>query len=344
MRLTSLDGLRGLAALVVVFSHYTGLVGAFGGLLVGLGQAGVMIFFVLSGYLMGTLYMQRPISTTGIAEFYVRRMARVAPLYLVLVVAAWYFLDVWVIYNVNDDNLWEHLLFIKGHGVLWTVAVEVQFYALFPLFWWMFARLGAFGFIPMLTICAIAYWLQPLFPVAILGPTLTYFVAGMILATIKLPYSRAIEPLFILLLALMVLTTQQLLEWLGLPPITYWYSPVFMLIVPALVFVSVQSKLAAIFLGSRPMIYFGSISYSLYLLHLPVYYSLHRYLSDQPIFLVLTASVATVIAASASYYFFEKPVRESLTAVFAQRHSAAMTSSGSAQIAASNASASGSSA
>jgi len=57
----SLDGLRGLAALIVVVSHFSFVVSRFAhGELKGAGHAGLMIFFVLSGFLMGHLYLDTP--------------------------------------------------------------------------------------------------------------------------------------------------------------------------------------------------------------------------------------------------------------------------------------------
>jgi len=86
-RIPSLDGLRGLAAYIVVVSHVSNATGLwdknFGN---GAGQIGVMIFFVLSGFLMGHLYIGREWSLDAVKRFCVSRVARVFPLYLALVI------------------------------------------------------------------------------------------------------------------------------------------------------------------------------------------------------------------------------------------------------------------
>ena len=146
----SLDGLRGLAAYTVVVSHFSNSTGIFGGLFgSGAGQVGVLLFFVLSGFLMGRLYFDRPLSVTRVGDFFRRRFARVVPLYLIVVLASylwlrWYGIP-WPLYGVTGDALLAHLLFVDGTGILWTVPTEIQFYVLFPLFWLFAARFGVSG-------------------------------------------------------------------------------------------------------------------------------------------------------------------------------------------------------
>lgn len=133
----ALDGLRGFAALTVFVSHFSNAFNLWGGLLgSGAGQVGVMLFFALSGYLMGRLYLDLPFSSSAVLTFFRRRVARVVPLYLVVVAIAFSL----GLYGVTQANLFEHLLFLRGSGVLWTIPVEVQFYALFPVLWWAHQR------------------------------------------------------------------------------------------------------------------------------------------------------------------------------------------------------------
>ncbi|TIW24509.1 MAG: acyltransferase, partial [Mesorhizobium sp.] len=60
-RLQNLDGLRGLAALLVVAGHLCNVLGVLPGIFgAGGAQVGVQLFFCLSGFLMGMLYLNAP--------------------------------------------------------------------------------------------------------------------------------------------------------------------------------------------------------------------------------------------------------------------------------------------
>src|SRR4051794_14440400 len=79
-----LDGLRGLATVMVVFSHYLGEVPSrIPGF--ALGYIAVQIFFVLSGFLIGGLVLDRRESGNFFKVFYARRLLRTIPSYAVVV-------------------------------------------------------------------------------------------------------------------------------------------------------------------------------------------------------------------------------------------------------------------
>src|SRR3569833_1490493 len=81
-RVPGLDGLRGAAIVMVVVSHYFGELE--GGLHATMfGWIGVDIFFVLSGYLIGKLILDRRHHANFFSVFYVRRFCRIVPAYLV---------------------------------------------------------------------------------------------------------------------------------------------------------------------------------------------------------------------------------------------------------------------
>src|SRR5258708_5235695 len=90
-RRAELDGLRGLAILLVMYQHYVNgpIKPAVGSLLDyvllpgRLAWTGVDLFFLLSGYLIGGLLLQNRDSLTYFKTFYVRRAYRILPLYLV---------------------------------------------------------------------------------------------------------------------------------------------------------------------------------------------------------------------------------------------------------------------
>jgi peptidoglycan/LPS O-acetylase OafA/YrhL len=117
------------------------------------GFIGVHLFFFLSGFVIVYPFVRAQASGSAPPSwrhFYYRRAIKIVPSYLISIAIA-YALG----YNVNQGSggLWQdlvtHLLFIHTwwpdtdgaiNGVLWTLAVEVQFYCIFPFIWWAFKR------------------------------------------------------------------------------------------------------------------------------------------------------------------------------------------------------------
>jgi len=142
----ALDGLRGVAILLVITYHYFGSYSSF----FSLGWAGVDLFFVLSGFLITKRLIDNKDKKNRYAIFYINRVLRIFPLYyavLILFYAAIFFL-------VSHDNFhrfdwylknWPYFfLFLENWVFLryvpiekhlchfWSLAVEEQFYLLWP--------------------------------------------------------------------------------------------------------------------------------------------------------------------------------------------------------------------
>jgi peptidoglycan/LPS O-acetylase OafA/YrhL len=138
----SLDGLRAIAILQVIFAHFSvnGILSRFNIRIVS--TIGVHIFFVLSGFLITTVLVKKKILDGRIspASFYARRSLRIIPLaYLFLVVL----LVISVAYkpmSSKADFLYS-FFFLKNLPVqhhpftahLWTLSLEAQFYIVMPL-------------------------------------------------------------------------------------------------------------------------------------------------------------------------------------------------------------------
>jgi peptidoglycan/LPS O-acetylase OafA/YrhL/lysophospholipase L1-like esterase len=153
-----LDGLRALAVLAVI-AYHLGVGWAPGGLL------GVGVFFTLSGYLITDLLLGR-YDNTGrleLADFWLRRARRLLPALFVMlaVVAAWVtLLDRGQLAPVRGavvssaayvSNWWliaQHSSYFARFappmplGHLWSLAVEEQFYLIWPWLLWLLLRLG----------------------------------------------------------------------------------------------------------------------------------------------------------------------------------------------------------
>ena len=161
-RFLALDGLRGIAVLLVVLAHGTQAPGAQERLvpetLKFSGWMGVVVFFVLSGFLITHLLLEERTRTGGISlsKFYVRRALRIWPLYFavlgVYVFVLPLFLDPENFRSIYEaDSLGDHYyllaypLFLQnyllsgddfhygGLRVFWSLGVEEHFYVFWPL-------------------------------------------------------------------------------------------------------------------------------------------------------------------------------------------------------------------
>ena len=141
-RYPELDGLRAIAIALVVLYHLKPFIPESHGLLravFGTGWNGVYLFFVLSGFLIGTLAFSETDRTDSldVQRFWMRRILRTWPLYFVLLP---------VNYLRALDNglsisppIWQYLTFTQNlsevhfFGPTWSLAVEEQFYFVLPL-------------------------------------------------------------------------------------------------------------------------------------------------------------------------------------------------------------------
>jgi peptidoglycan/LPS O-acetylase OafA/YrhL len=147
-RLESLDTLRGIAILMVIAFHVSIHFPpvAWVGSLAKLGNQGVQLFFLISAITMCFMWQQRATEAQRPLKFYIRRFFRIAPLF-------WVAICFYVLWEATRDVPrpadvlgWKQIvltaLFLHGfepssiNTVVpggWSIAVEMSFYAVFPL-------------------------------------------------------------------------------------------------------------------------------------------------------------------------------------------------------------------
>lgn len=167
-RIAALDGVRGLAILLVLLDHYGKSLldparSAIDRVLAqGLSMtfAGVDLFFVLSGFLIGGILLRNKSADNFFGVFYTRRAARLLPPYL-LVLAAFMLMAPslkasgteagrWLAVGFGEVPMWSYFAYLQnifmaidggGGGqwlaVTWSLAIEEQFYLLAPLLVWL---------------------------------------------------------------------------------------------------------------------------------------------------------------------------------------------------------------
>jgi peptidoglycan/LPS O-acetylase OafA/YrhL len=144
--LPELDGLRGLAALGVLFHHFMQPLGddaavhhsAVSGAIIaasGYGAMGVDVFFVLSGFLISSLLLVDREKTSYFHNFYWKRVLRIVPVYLVhlslvavLAPGSLGYILLSSVFLVNFASVFH----MNGGGPTWTLSIEEQFYVLWP--------------------------------------------------------------------------------------------------------------------------------------------------------------------------------------------------------------------
>ena len=170
-RISELDGIRGIAIILVLIWHYfvsvysfeEGSIGNTIQALFKLSFIGVDLFFVLSGLLIGTLLLRNRTADDYFSAFYIRRVARLLPLYLLVVglyIAFTLTLENpqnpalrWLLVGKSDAAspipMWSYLVHAQNFMIAiqndwggqwlaptWSLAVEEQFYLVAPLIIW----------------------------------------------------------------------------------------------------------------------------------------------------------------------------------------------------------------
>jgi len=340
----ALTGVRGIAALLVVFSHYSGSGPT-------LGQIGVQIFFVLSAYLMCFLYLGRPERKP--LQFLRNRAIRVLPLLVLVATGAkccsWYpNLERYDILKAQEP-LWKYVVMMKGASIEWTIAMEFGFYLFFAMVLTLPAMLseialgtctaaGMLGFIIIRTgkwfenvtgihwgILTEKAYVYKWFMVGIFAWNIERFLAAK-----KILYPRnkreiydrvVFESIFSFIFAGGFLI--RCVYWHLLPQRIYnhWDSSIDAFGMVVLILGSKHFWPLRYALSSKFLQHMGNISYSLYLTHMFVFHFLDSKGLRDPFnpFLVLVFFTACILVASSSYFLFEKPVNQGLRRAFTRR-------------------------
>lgn len=150
-RIIAIDALRGLAALAVMTVHALGsaknIYPEYINYIIKNGGLGVQLFFVISGFSMFlTLSKSMSIESKDIFNFYIRRIFRIMPLFLFVLLFSFIFKN-YPLYTASGpviENFLAHFFIIDSFnpywmsngiiGVEWTISIEMLFYLFVPVF------------------------------------------------------------------------------------------------------------------------------------------------------------------------------------------------------------------
>ena len=347
-----IDGLRAVAVIAVILFHLNAnwLPGGF---------LGVDIFFVISGYLIGgILYRELSTGTFSLKRFYLRRMRRILPAFFAVVIftlivgaqlmvpgsdewntarssAKWSVFFGGNFFSALNTDYFAPTVEVQPLNHLWSLAVEEQFYFIYPLILW--AIMGIIKRIlpsasssltrcvnVVLTALAIASFALAFLPISLHGTALVPYylphlrfgelLIGAILAVAVAQGNlqpSAKTATFVGSLSILVLIACLVLPF---PNTTPWF-PGFAAALPCIasagiIYAGARPYWFASALSHRAVVFVGKISYSLYLWHWPLlafaHYALGRELSNT---VLAAAALLIVLLSLASYYLIEQPLR-----------------------------------
>jgi peptidoglycan/LPS O-acetylase OafA/YrhL len=326
-----IDGLRAVAVVPVILFH-AGLSWFSGG------YVGVDVFFVISGYLITTIIASaQDKGSFTVLGFYERRARRIAPVLFFVMLCCLPFACAWMLpaqmksfgesviavcLFISNVLFWQESGYFAAAAEkqpllhTWSLAVEEQYYVVFPLLLMALHRFGA-----RIRFVAVAAAALVSFATAVYGST------AFPNAAFYLPHTRAWELLAGSLCALILLKRRQegndLLALAGIVailagvflyddgtpfPSTWTLAPVGGTVL--VILFAGPGTLVHRVLSLRLLTGIGLISYSLYLWHQPLFaFARISSLTDPTPALMAVLTVASVLLAIFSWRFIETPFR-----------------------------------
>ena len=320
-RISQLDGIRALAILAVFLTH------AFNAKML---WTGVDLFFILSGFLITGILIERKTSSLGdyFRHFYTRRARRILPPYLLLLIV------VSAVFGLSWMQHWYMYLFLMNFlkplsmskpdafVPLWSLAVEEQFYLVWPFAVYALSEAGIAWLAASLIVLAplLRWFCTPLFPsdwFIYMTPIfrMDLLAMGALLAIAWRHRRSAIEryglfglPLAIAAaLTLVAIAKRYHLTTFGNSQAGNVLIYEFSLIACTGIICWALGGRAIAPLTWAPAKYLGRISYSFYLFHLTFLILAFRVLHN-PYIIAAVAFAASVGTAALLWHFMEKPI------------------------------------
>ncbi|SDW20653.1 acyltransferase family protein [Pseudomonas sp. NFACC08-1] len=340
----AIDGLRALAVLSVIIFHADFLKALPGGF------TGVDIFFVISGYVISqSLSARANLSFVAyLADFYRRRFLRIVPALLSMLLvcgmlSAMFVPQAWLsaqndrtglaaffglsnfVLAWNTDTYFSPSTQLNPYTHTWTLAVEEQFYLVFPLIHFLWLRYRersklVWTLLPLLALVSLAYSAfetrdHPHEAFYLLPSRFWELAAGAILfqmiATGRLAPTSPFVSQVALLGGLALVTSGLFLADERQFPFPWALITVSgtLLIIAAVAQETAPSSRLLRLLQSSPATYIGRLSYSLYLWHWPVLVLLRWTTGLELLVVQLAYPVIVMALAAASYHWVETPLR-----------------------------------
>ncbi len=333
----NLDGVRGIAALMVMIHHFFQGITPSSFILSILkkisifGQSGVTLFFVLSGFLITRILISTKKAPHFFKNFYIRRTLRIFPLYYFFLLLTYYIIPAFL--NTQSPKFSQQVYYFtylqnfaqtfhwdaKGPEHFWSLAVEEHFYLFWPLIVFFFSNKSLLKIIIGIVVGAMGLRIFMVNE----GYEVFYFTftrfdslaIGALLALIEQKNRFTDKRLkYFFLLSLLAL---------GLPTIIMWgyfsgesnnYIQVFKYLLLSGICFAVIGWILSVneyhlinkILKNKFFSYTGKISYGLYVYHPLAYFLCKKYFNPENTILYFVECVAlTYIISAISFHFFE---------------------------------------
>lgn len=329
-----LDGVRGIAALMVMYFHFmfdlnpghSGLLSLIKKVSV-VGQTGVTLFFVLSGFLITRILLQSKESPHYFTFFYIRRSLRIFPLYYLFLALSFFIFPLLIPGQaVTLRDTWPYWVYMQNfartfnwHSAgplhFWSLAVEEHFYLFWPVIVYFSTYKRLFwiiiSFIVLAILCRV-YLISTGNVYGISFFTFTQFdclAIGSFLAINEVKKWVSIKQIliFTIFLAIFLSGFWVLIGGKALNTVQYFKLPVIACFYAGLISVLILYKTPLnAFFKTRILTYTGKISYGLYVYHPICFFIIHHYIAFKYILAEFAVSfLFSYIIATISYYSFE---------------------------------------
>ena len=331
-----LDGIRAIAAILVMFLHFFELTPDMGNKIVNtlkhlaaFGQTGVTLFFVLSGFLITRILLSTKKNTNYFKNFYIRRSLRIFPLYYMYLIIVFIIVPFFTHSLVPPKDSWYYWIYLQNFAItfnwphsepthFWSLAVEEHFYLFWPvLIYYLNVKriIQAIAIIIIFSLICRILLLNHGYEVFYFTFTnMDALAIGSVLAILEIRNklnNRNAGFYFFMFLALFIpavflgifISGQKLYiaQLLKLPVIAVSY---FFLII--YVIKCSKNNILKRILSARPLAYLGKISYGLYVFH-PICFviCMGLFKSGNIVLNFIFEFGSAIIIASISFYGYE---------------------------------------
>ena len=341
-----IDGLRAIAVVPVILFHA-------GFELFNGGFVGVDVFFVISGYLISTILIEEIENERfSFGDFYSRRARRILPaLYTVMFVTFMSVLILWSPYDVKNVSqsivatvLFSHnvLLIMEGNDYFaalnrvsdinplihtWSLAVEEQFYLIFPLILLAFNKFKIKQTFFLCFLISLGFFISSILSYNGNSEVVFYatyhrswqLLSGALCALVLYKKYNLLNNLLgsILSFVGLLLVIVCIFGLVSTQAFGYWFYLIPTIGASLVILYTKSNNFVGILLSNNFLVGVGLISYSLYLWHQPVFSLLTYKLIDTAngnhslsFFHTMLALVSTLMLAILTYYLVEKPFRK----------------------------------